>query len=70
MKEKLFKLLFPSKNKELETTKKALASANSDIRELVLNPDSRESMTIKMLTKFNHDLETAFLFGSHDEEMR
>lgn len=77
MKEKLFKFLFPSKHKELETanralelTKKALASANSDIRELVLKPQSQKSIAIKMATSITNDLERSIWFGDPNEEMR
>jgi len=70
IKEILFETLFPSKHKELETTKKALASANSDIRELVLKPHSQKSISIKMATGITNDFERSVWFGKHNEEMK
>lgn len=73
MKDRLFKLLFPAKEKEISRLKLTIeqgeektAHLQDDLRELALRPESFRSSNIEHAIRFQHDSEKAFWFGSRE----
>jgi hypothetical protein len=73
MKEKLFKLLFPTKAAEIRRLRRSIELGNEhtahlleDLQELALRPESFKSINIAAAIKWGFDMEKMMWFGSRE----